>query len=411
MIKYSRSNRLYNSTERYDVMIRGSKELIRNINCTNVLEEIINSEPISRAFLAKKLGLTKATISSIVQELLNQKLILEIGSDETKFGRKPILLSFNQKAGYAISIDLGDSIISAALTDLKGEAAQYKSIQTPDDPKLILENLVDLIQSMEQLTSNSIFGIVGITIGIHGVVHLNKITYSEHASPATDISNIDLINELEKIFHIPVIIENEANLSAIGEYTFKSTYENIASLNIHSSISLGMVLRNTLYTGNNGYAGSCGHMIVVPDGRKCSCGNHGCLEQYLSIPSLLKDYGEKIHVPGVKLDDLFQAYEYKEPVAIEVIDQFVKYASIAINNVLNVYNPDYLVLNCALTKRFPSLLGKIQNVLTCDLGTQKKIVASSLNNSVLYGGICVAVREFLHMNHFIEFDESSSYSM
>lgn len=392
-------------------MIRGSKELIRNINCTNVLEEIINSDPISRAFLAKKLGLTKATISSIVQELLNQKLVLEIGSDETKFGRKPILLSFNQKAGYAISIDLGDSIISAALTDLKGDAAQYKSIQTPADPALIVASLVELIQSMEQLTTSSIFGIVGITIGIHGVVHLNKVTYSEHSASHTDISNIDLINELEQIFHIPVYIENEANLSAIGEYTFKSTYENISSLNIHNSISLGMVLRNTLYTGNNGFAGSIGHMIVVPDGRKCSCGNHGCLEQYLSIPSLLRDFGEKIHIDNVKLDDLFQAYQDKEPAAVEVIEQFVKFASISINNVLNVYNPDYLVLNCELTKRFPSLLDKIQDVLTCDLGSQKKIVASNLNNSVLYGGICVAVREFLHINHFIEFDDSSSYSI
>ena len=392
-------------------MIRGSKELIRSINCTNVLEEIINSDPISRAYLAKKLGLTKATISSIVQELLNQKLILEIGSDETKFGRKPILLSFNQKAGYAISIDLGDTIISAALTDLKGEAAQYKSIQTPDEPHKILESLVDLIQSMEQLTSASIYGIVGITIGIHGVVHRKKITYEKHVSSNTDISNIDLINELEQIFHIPVFIENEANLSAIGEYTFKSTYENIANLNIHNSISLGMVLHNTLYTGNNGYAGSIGHMIVVPDGRECSCGNHGCLEQYLSIPSLLKDFSEKIHVPNVKLTDLFQAYEDKEPAAIEVMEQFVKYTAICVNNVINVYNPDYLVINCALTERFPSLFGKIQDVLTCDLGSNKKVVASNLNNSVLYGGICVAVREFLRIIDFIQVDENSSYSV
>lgn len=392
-------------------MIRGSKELIRSINCTNVLEEIISSDPISRAYLAKKLGLTKATISSIVQELLNRKLVLEIGSDETKFGRKPILLSFNQKAGYAISIDFGDTIISAALTDLKGEAAQYKSIQTPDEPQKILESLVDLIQSMEQLTTTSIYGIVGITIGIHGVVHRKKITYEKHVSSNTDISNIDLINELEQLYHIPVFIENEANLSAIGEYTFKSTYENIANLNIHNSISLGMVLHNTLYTGNNGYAGSIGHMIVVPDGRTCSCGNHGCLEQYLSIPSLLKDFSDKIRVPDAKLADLYQAYEDKEPAAIEVMEQFVKYTAICINNVINVYNPDYLVINCALTEHFPSLFEKIQDVLTCSLGSNKKVVVSKLNNSVLYGGICVAVREFLHINDFIQVEENSSYSV
>ncbi|SES80765.1 ROK family transcriptional regulator [[Clostridium] polysaccharolyticum] len=390
-------------------MIRGSKELIRNINCTNVLEEIITSDPISRAFLAKKLGLTKATISSIVQDLLNQKLVLEIGSDETKFGRKPILLSFNQKAGYAISIDLGDTIISASLTDLRGEAAQYKSIQVPEDPDKITECLVELIQSMEKLTSNSIYGIVGITIGIHGVVHRNRITYAKHFASHSDISNIDLINKLEQIFQIPVYIQNEANLSAIGEYTFKSTYDNIANLNIHNTVSLGMVLHNVLYTGNNGYAGSIGHMIVEPDGRQCSCGNHGCLEQYLSIPSLLQDYSEKIHVPDVTLADLFQGYEDKTPEAFEIMDQFVKYAAICVNNVMNLYNPDYFVINCALTNRFPSLVGKIQTVLNCDLGSQKKIAASSLNNSVLYGGICVAVREFLHISDFTQAEENTAH--
>lgn len=392
-------------------MIRGSKELIRSINCTNVLEEIINSDPISRAYLAKKLGLTKATISSIVQELLNQKLVLEIGSDETKFGRKPILLSFNKKAGYAISIDLGNTIISASLTDLKGEAAQYKRIQMPEDSSNLVATLIGLIQSMQELTTSSIFGIVGITIGIHGVVYQNKVTYSEHSNTYTDFSKIDLINELEEFFHIPVYIENEANLSAIGEYTMKSTYENIASLNIHNSISLGMVLHNTLYTGNNGYAGSIGHTIVVPDGRTCSCGNHGCLEQYLSIPALLKDFGEKVHIPNVKLDDLFQAYSDKNPAAIEVMDQFVKYSSICVNNIINVYNPDYLVINSPITERFPSLLNKIQDVLTCDLGSRKKIVPSTINNSVLYGGVCVAVREFLHLNSFNQVEQNSAYSI
>ncbi len=392
-------------------MIRGSKELIRSINCKNVLEEIMSSEPISRAYLAKKLGLTKATISSIVQELLNQRLVLEIGSDETKFGRKPILLSFNQKAGYAISIDLGDTIISAALTDLKGEAAQYKSIQMPEKPQDIVNCLIELIQSMEKLTSNSIYGIVGITIGIHGVVHRNRITYAKHVLTNTDISNIDLINELEEIFHIPVFIENEANLSAIGEHTFKSTYENIASLNIHNSVSLGVVLNNSLYIGNSGHAGSIGHMIIVPDGRNCSCGNQGCLEQYLSIPSLLNDFAEETHIPNVKLADLFQSYEDKDSAAIKVMEQFTKYLALCVNNIINVYNPDYLVINCDITRRFPSLIARMQQQLSCDLGLPKKIVGSTMTNSVLYGGICVAVKEFLHINDFTTETDISYYTM
>ncbi|WP_310603968.1 MarR family transcriptional regulator, partial [Anaerosporobacter sp.] len=80
-------------------MITGSKELIRDINSNLVLTQIVNFSPISRSAIAKKLGLTKATISAIVADLLSKKLVLEIGSDDTSLGRKPILLSFNRKAG------------------------------------------------------------------------------------------------------------------------------------------------------------------------------------------------------------------------------------------------------------------------------------------------------------------------
>lgn len=388
------------------MMIRGSKELIRNINCTNVLEKIINSEPISRAYLAKKLGLTKATISSIVQELLNQKLVLEIGSDETKFGRKPILLSFNKKAGYAISIDIGDKIISASLTDLKGESAQYKRIQTPQEPSELLNCLTELIQSMQQLTNASIYGVVGITIGVHEVVHHNKVS---DITSNTALSNIDLINELEEIFHIPVFIENEANLSAIGEYSYKSSFDNIANLNIHNTIELGMIMHNKLYTGNHGFAGAIGHTIVVPEGRPCECGNHGCLEQYLSLPSLVRDYSEKIHVPTATLNDLLQAYEEKQPAAVEVMAQFVEYATICVNNIIHFYSPDYLIINCELFAHFPSLLNRIKDKLTCEETMPKQIVSSALENSVLYGGICIAVKEFLHINQFMQIEQTETY--
>ena len=91
------------------------------------------------------------------------------------------------------------------------------------------------------------------------------------------------------------------------------------------------------------------------------------------------------------------------------MEHFSKYLAICVNNVVNVYNPDYLVINCDITRRFPSIMLKMQEQLNCELSTQKKIVGSTLNNSVLYGGICVAVKEFLHINDFTAETESSSY--
>ena len=378
-------------------MIRGSKELIRSINCTNVLEDIINSEPISRAYLSKKLGLTKATISSIVQELINQKLVIEIGSDETKFGRKPILLSFNKKAGYAISIDLGKEIISASLMDLKGDDPKLKKIQTPKDSSQILNSLISLIQSMEQLTKESIFGIVGITIGIHGTINNNEVTYSNQY----DFIAFDLKKELEQFFHIPVYLESDASLSAIGEYTYKSTYASLANINIHESISLGIVMDHVLYQGNHGFTGTIGHSIVKADGKPCYCGNHGCLEQYLSTPALLKEYQKLSGNSNASFESLYTEYKNGQPAAKEIINQFTKYTACCINNVLNMYRPDILVLNCPITQKLPELLNDIKQHLTCNVNKTTQIFTSRMEDSVLYGGICIAVKGFLHINHFV----------
>lgn len=98
----------------------GSKELIRDINSHLLLEAIIQEGPVSRAALSKKTGLAKATVSAIVQELLEQKLVLEIGSDDTTLGRKPILLTFNEGCGHVLAIDVNTDTLSALTCNLKG---------------------------------------------------------------------------------------------------------------------------------------------------------------------------------------------------------------------------------------------------------------------------------------------------
>ncbi len=105
-----------------------NQEMIRNNNRRLVLEFIINNPPVSRAALAKQLSLTKATISNIVQELLEQHLIREIGSAQTSMGRKPILLEFNKSYGFALSLEIQPHQIIALVTNLKGEVQQTQKL-------------------------------------------------------------------------------------------------------------------------------------------------------------------------------------------------------------------------------------------------------------------------------------------
>ncbi len=372
-------------------MVTGSKELIRDINTKLVLETIINQATISRAAIAKHLGLTKATISAIVQDLINRKLVIEVGSDDTNLGRKPILLSLNKKAGYVICIDIGVNTVSALVSDLTGEDSSLKQIKTPSSTSQLLPNLIKLIESMMPPYESS-YGLVGITLGIHGVTINNQVSFA----PYYNLTGVNLAEGLEQHFGTAVYLENEANLSVIGEKTFQYDFANIANISVHSGIGLGIIISHQLYTGYNGRAGEFGHTIIELDGIPCPCGNHGCLEQYVSERVLLKDYANKKGLSEISFETYRKAYEEKDPEAIQIMEQFIKYMSVGINNILNAYNPDIVVINSSFTINFPKVIDEIEHSLKSRMNSYISIVPSVLQDtSILLGGICVGIKGFL----------------
>lgn len=376
-------------------MVTGSKELIRDINTHLILETIINQASISRAATAKHLGLTKATVSAIVQDLINRKLVIEIGSDDTSLGRKPILLSLNKKAGYVVSIDLGVDTISALVSDLAGEDCSLKQIKTPKNTYGYVNEIIKLVESMK-LPTDTPYGLVGITLGIHGVTINNEISFA----PYYNITGSNLADGLSQHFDVPIYLENEANLSVIGEKTFQYDYSNIANISIHSGIGLGIIINDQLYTGYSGHAGEFGHTIVEIDGRQCPCGNHGCLEQYVSERVLLSEFAKLKGLEEVDFNLYREMYENNDPEAIQIMNQFIKYMSVGINNILNAYNPEIVIINSSFTIHFPHVLQKIEDALKSKMNSYIRIVPSVLQDtSILLGGACVAIKNFLGINN------------
>lgn len=378
-------------------MVTGSKSLIRDINNRLVLEEIINSGPISRATISKKLGLTKATISIIVQELIDKELVIEIGSGETNLGRKPILLSFNKSCGYAISIDIGVDNISVLITNLLAKDCIFEKVKTPKTTENVVNMLIQIIESLTKTSKETTYGLVGIVLGIHGVTSDNNIVFA----PYYDFSKVDLAKEMEDYFNVPVYLENEANLSVIGEKTFVYDYPNIANISVHSGIGLGLVINHKLYIGYSGHAGEFGHTIVEIDGRECPCGNHGCLEQYTSERVLLQEYAKLKGLESVAFKHLSSMYQTGDPDAIVIFNKFIKYMTICVNNVLNTYNPDIVVINSSFTVFYPELTNLIEENLTSRMNSVFRIVPSALQgSSILLGGICIAIKSFLGIKVF-----------
>lgn len=376
-------------------MVTGSKELIRGINSRLVLEKILNEGPVSRASIAASLGLTKATISAIVANLIEENLIREIGSDNAALGRKPILLEFCKEKGNIISIDLGVNSIVAFTSDLKGNNCGLKQYRNHYKRDEIIDGLYGILKKTINNLPKTAFGVVSICIGIHGTVHENEISFA----PYYDYAGVPIASELEARLKIPVILENEANLSVMGEKCFCINSQNIIGISVHSGIGVGVVIDGKLYKGNSGNAGEFGHTIVEAHGRQCPCGNHGCLEQYASERAILNDYARALNLNSTSIDKLIADYTEGDEIAVTMIDRFVRYTAVGINNLINTFNPEVVVINSGFTIYIPDLIDRIEAELKNRMNYCKIMLSGLQDTSILLGGVCTCINSFLGVDY------------
>lgn len=373
-------------------MVTGSKDLIRDINVHLVLNTIIKDGPLSRAAISQQLGLTKATISAIVAELIDKSYIREMGSDDTSLGRKPILLTFCKENGTIVSVDVGAEYITILLSDLCGNNCVLKQYTNEYDRENVIEGLKKCIDDSLTDVRDTHFGVVGISVGIHGIINKNEILFT----PYYDYAGLPIGEELNKYYNIPVILENEANLSVIGEKNFYYNVENLIGISVHSGIGAGIIIGDKLYTGANGYAGEFGHTIVVEGGRECPCKNKGCLEQYASEKAILDEFAQLKGRKSVTIDEFVAAYSAHDKYALEMMEQFIRFISVGINNLLNCFNPNVIVINSSFTIYIPDIIPKIKAQIKNRLVDYLELVPSGLQDtSILLGGVCIIRDEFL----------------
>ncbi len=317
-----------------------NQHVVKKNNKALVLSLIIEKETISRADIASVTGLNKTTVSSLVNELLEEDLIYESGPGVSSGGRRPVILHFNKKAGYAIGIDIGVNYILAVLTDLKGQIIVEKSQNlTRTSYSAIMNNVQTMIQSLMDDMPGSRYGIVGIGVGVPGIVNKEG---SVLLAPNLGWTNIQLKEDLEKMFNVPIIIENEANAGAVGEQQFGAgqDYENILYVSAGIGIGVGIILNNELYQGKSGFSGEMGHRIIELNGKHCNCGSRGCWEAYASENALLEMAGESID----SLESLIELAQNGEKSAIELFEKIGQYLGYGINNIINTFNPDQVII-------------------------------------------------------------------
>ncbi|WP_223589827.1 ROK family protein [Neobacillus bataviensis] len=317
-----------------------NQQIVKKNNKALVLQLIIEKEPISRADIAQVSGLHKATVSSLVNELLEEELIYESGPGESSGGRRPVILHFNKVAGFAIGIDIGVNYVLSVLTDLKGNILIEKNQPLE---QTVYSEVMSIVKNMIQLLIDEMpasrYGIVGIGVGVPGIVNKEGAVL---LAPNLGWKNVQLKTDLENEFRVPVMIENEANAGAVGEQQFGAgqDYQNIIYISAGIGIGVGIILNKVLYQGRNGFSGEMGHMIIDINGKLCNCGSRGCWEAYASENALLELAGKNTD----SLEALIKRAENGDEAAKHLFGEIGQYLGFGINNIINTFNPDQVII-------------------------------------------------------------------
>ncbi|MFO7969996.1 MAG: ROK family protein [Bacillota bacterium] len=363
-----------------------------------VVEKIVELRETSRSELAKITTLNKATISTIVNELIDRKIVNETNKTYKTYGRSAKIIELNKNVGRIISIELLTNSIYGVIANLYGEILYEinTEVESPDF-SIYLKKIIKTIDKLKTNTYDSTYGIIGIGVGVYGILSNDKkIKFATF----TSWKDIELKKIIEDYTGIKTYVENEANISALGEKIVYHHFPNLTSLNIGIGVGMGIVIDDKLYTGEDGYAGEIGHTILIPNGKKCVCGNYGCLERYISDTGIEEKYYE-LAKKNISINKFIELYKKDDKTAKIIYNQFVEYLSITVNNICQILNPSAIIINSKIAEEISETISLIKNKIRSKIVNLEVLTISSYKQKTNVLGLThILIQDFLEIDNY-----------
>ncbi|ACZ30075.1 ROK family protein [Xylanimonas cellulosilytica DSM 15894] len=258
-------------------------EHTRAHNRAMVLQHLFHEGPTSRADLARATSLTRVTVSDLINVLMAEGLVEELGVQRGRgVGKPAILVGMRTDAFQIVAVDLSDdTVMRGAVLTLTGEAVVRRSLAVDDRTG---DELVALIERFaRRLVAAATQPVIGVGIGAPGVIDGSGRV---HEAPNRKWVDLPLAAILSDRLGLPVQVANDADVAALGEYTYGGASDSLLVVTVGQGVGAGLVVDGSRVYGTNSAAGELGHVTVVDDGEECACGRRGCLETLLSAPNL-----------------------------------------------------------------------------------------------------------------------------
>ena len=323
---------------------------VRQRNRAQALRAIIFAGETSRAALARECGLSVASITNLVSELISEGLVVEAGSVASRGGRPVTLIAPNPSGGYFLGADVGERGVAVELFDLSLTRIdqEFRGGREGEPVDVIATDLDDALDALRTRTPEAWERMVGIGLGLPGIVESDaegrQILYAQSLG-WSPIAVADLVSH-----DMPIFAENGAKTQAMAELwngSARGVNEALVVL-LGRGVGLAIVSHGELARGLRSSAGEWGHVKIVRNGRLCRCGGHGCVEAYLGADAILESWrevGGKFEGSGWRaMGELLEAESSGDPVAAGVVDELVSTLSSALGGLVNLTNPERIII-------------------------------------------------------------------
>ena len=291
-----------------------SSELARDINRDVVLEVVRASQPVSRADLARISGLQRSTVSLIVDQLLEEGWVREVGTVNLPRGRRPTMIALNHDLVTLVA-DIRPRLATIAMVDLNGRFLSRAQIPVTSDPEKTIGGIIDAMKRMK--ANHGQRSVLGVGLALPGRV--DPATQRLMFAPNLDWRGIDIKAAFEQGTGMPVALDNAANACLLAESWFGGIngVRTAVLVTISEGVGTGMLCNGQLVYGQRGMAGEFGHVRFDPNGPACGCGARGCWEVFASSNAALRYYAESHpKKPATTTNDLLRLVNEENPDAI-----------------------------------------------------------------------------------------------
>ncbi|MGY3724882.1 glucokinase [Granulicatella balaenopterae] len=310
---------------------------------------------------------------------------------------------------YYLGIDIGGTAVKLGLVRSNGEitnsgtySVNFDHYKTP-----IIDTVLKSLESFIHENTIDLSTIKGIGVSATGQIDVHNGIVAGTAGHINNWVGTPLKDILQETYHLPVLVENDANCAVIGEHWLgdAANYSNVVMLTIGTGVGGGIIINNHLLSGQMGIAGELGHFPLNAHGKPCYCGNIGCYEQYASTTALVADVKETLNNdPHINLEKINGKYIFTQlqkgnPTISVIVEQWIDNIARGIVGLIHIFNPEAIIIGGGVSQQEELFISPLrEKILELTMPCFKKnliITKASLGNNA---GLCGAVYPFIKNN-------------